>query len=566
MRRKDGREFPAHLRIAPIRDAAGESTRVRRGHSGPDRAQGGRGASGAARRRAGGRRGPRRAGARGRPRSKACSITRWRSSPARSGIQFANVLELTDDERSFLLKAGAGFREGLVRNVSVSADWADSQAGFTMLAKEPVIVEDITREHRFEGGNLLREHGVASGVTVIVQGRGRPFGVLGAYSREPRAFSPDDVNFLQAIANVLADAIDRVRTEEETRRRALHDPLTGLPNRTLVLDRLAHALARATAATGARSPCCSSTSTTSSSSTTRSGIAPATSCCASSRARLSDAVRAGDTRRALRRRRVRRPLRGRRPTSAMALRDRRAPRARVSRAVLARRATTSTSRRPAIGIALRDGAQPTPRRCCATPTPPCTAPRSAAARASSCSTSGMRARAIGRLQTESDLRRALERDELRRRLPADRRARRRARSAASRRWCAGTTRERGLLAPARVHPGRRGERADRPARRVGARARPAARPRAWRAARRRAAARRCASTCRARQVAEPGLVDSSPTCCAPPGSSPAALRARDHRERAAGATSDAPARHARAAEGARRLARCSTTSGPATRR
>ncbi|HEX8084959.1 MAG TPA: EAL domain-containing protein [Solirubrobacteraceae bacterium] len=54
---------------------------------------------------------------------------------------------------------------------------------------------------------------------------------------------PDERTFLEAVANTLAAAIERAEAEAEMRRRALHDPLTGLPNRTLVLDRLAHALA-----------------------------------------------------------------------------------------------------------------------------------------------------------------------------------------------------------------------------------------------------------------------------------------------------------------------------------
>jgi diguanylate cyclase (GGDEF)-like protein len=55
-------------------------------------------------------------------------------------------------------------------------------------------------------------------------------------------FSEEDVNFVQSLANVLAEAIDRRAAEDEMRRRALHDPLTLLPNRTLFGDRLAHAL------------------------------------------------------------------------------------------------------------------------------------------------------------------------------------------------------------------------------------------------------------------------------------------------------------------------------------
>jgi diguanylate cyclase (GGDEF)-like protein/PAS domain S-box-containing protein len=55
-----------------------------------------------------------------------------------------------------------------------------------------------------------------------------------------------DSDFVQALANTLADAIARRAAEDDIRHQALHDPLTGLPNRVLFLDRLAHALSRRT--------------------------------------------------------------------------------------------------------------------------------------------------------------------------------------------------------------------------------------------------------------------------------------------------------------------------------
>jgi PAS domain S-box-containing protein len=54
----------------------------------------------------------------------------------------------------------------------------------------------------------------------------------------------EEMGLVHAIANTLATALARWQGEERMRYQALHDPLTGLPNRTLLRDRLEHALAR----------------------------------------------------------------------------------------------------------------------------------------------------------------------------------------------------------------------------------------------------------------------------------------------------------------------------------
>jgi diguanylate cyclase (GGDEF)-like protein/PAS domain S-box-containing protein len=59
-----------------------------------------------------------------------------------------------------------------------------------------------------------------------------------------RELTDDELSFVRAIANTLATALARLRDEERMRHEAVHDPLTGLANRTLLRDRLQHALAR----------------------------------------------------------------------------------------------------------------------------------------------------------------------------------------------------------------------------------------------------------------------------------------------------------------------------------
>jgi len=127
-------------------------------------------------------------------------------------VTHSKILQLAPEGSSLRLQAGTGWKEGLVGHASVGAG-SDSQAGFTLARKEPVIVEDLRTETRFHGPPLLRDHGIISGMSVIIPGPDGPFGVLGAHTTSLRRFSVDDVHFLEAVANVLATAIDRGRQE-----------------------------------------------------------------------------------------------------------------------------------------------------------------------------------------------------------------------------------------------------------------------------------------------------------------------------------------------------------------
>jgi PAS domain S-box-containing protein len=134
-------------------------------------------------------------------------------------VEFCKILELLPDGRALRLRAGIGWKERLVGRATVESG-VQSQAGYTLLANEPVIAEDLRVERRFSAPPLLREHGIVSGMSVVIRGKDRLFGVLGAHTKSPRIFTGDDVHFLKGVANVLSEAIVRKKAEQEIRRAA----------------------------------------------------------------------------------------------------------------------------------------------------------------------------------------------------------------------------------------------------------------------------------------------------------------------------------------------------------
>ncbi|HEX6384598.1 MAG TPA: PAS domain S-box protein [Anaerolineae bacterium] len=133
-------------------------------------------------------------------------------------VEYCKVLELLPDGQALLLRAGVGWHEAYpVGQATVSAG-LESQAGYALVSKEPVIVDDLRTETRFSGPSLLHVHRVVSGISVIIAGSSGPWGVMGAHTERHHRFTRHEVNFLQSVANVLAMAIERERTEAELRR------------------------------------------------------------------------------------------------------------------------------------------------------------------------------------------------------------------------------------------------------------------------------------------------------------------------------------------------------------
>ncbi len=143
------------------------------------------------------------------------------------------------------LRIAASARRSIAWKTILAAG-TGSQSGYTLLRDEPVIANDLAAEDRFVVPEVSQEHGLWRGISVPIRQRSGSSCVLIAHEpARDRRFGDNDVHFLEAVAHVLASALDRDAAEAEMRRRALEDPLTRLPNRTLLGTQIEQALALA---------------------------------------------------------------------------------------------------------------------------------------------------------------------------------------------------------------------------------------------------------------------------------------------------------------------------------
>lgn len=130
-------------------------------------------------------------------------------------MDYAKLLEWRPDDGALLLQAGCGWKLEYIPGETVVSAAEDSQAGYALTTDDPVIVENLSQESRFSSSLILRDHSIVSGVSVIIPGSERPYGVLSVHSAARRTFDDHEIQFMQAVANVLATAIERSQADQK---------------------------------------------------------------------------------------------------------------------------------------------------------------------------------------------------------------------------------------------------------------------------------------------------------------------------------------------------------------
>jgi len=126
---------------------------------------------------------------------------------------FCKILEQpSSDADTLVLLAVTGFSP--VSNGQRVNLTDEPQTEYTLQRCEMVITPDLARETRFKHSNIMNKYGLRSGLSVIIPGSEKPFGILEVNTLEESSFGENDAQFLQSLANILGIVLDRKHTEQ----------------------------------------------------------------------------------------------------------------------------------------------------------------------------------------------------------------------------------------------------------------------------------------------------------------------------------------------------------------
>ncbi len=164
-----------------------------------------------------------------------------------------SILLLDRDGQRLFVGASPSLPEAYNQAVhGVAIGPAVGSCGTAAYLGQRVVAEDISRHPAWEGYQALaKSAGVAACWSQpIVSSHGQVLGTFAIYHAQPHSPSADDIALIEESAILAGLAIERSRSEEQRREaeavvqhQALHDGLTQLPNRGLLMSRLEQALA-----------------------------------------------------------------------------------------------------------------------------------------------------------------------------------------------------------------------------------------------------------------------------------------------------------------------------------
>jgi len=150
---------------------------------------------------------------------------------------------ITDSElKKLCAVAWAGAGEDYIEHIPMGLD-PDNDTDFGLIGKciknaEAILVQDVKNDDEI----VLRHQAITRGFQSFglfpLCIKKRPIGIMALYASDQNFFDDDEIKLLRELASDIAFSLDHLEKSERLNYLAYYDALTGLPNRSLLQDRL----------------------------------------------------------------------------------------------------------------------------------------------------------------------------------------------------------------------------------------------------------------------------------------------------------------------------------------
>lgn len=127
--------------------------------------------------------------------------------------KICSVMLLDEDRRELRIVATQSLSQEYLNKPPLRL--GTSATGQAIVKKAPVIVKDVRTEPSYQYRDLANKEGLVSMLSVPMMFKDKGIGVINAYTAEEHHFSQEEINFLQAVANQCAAAIEHTRILSE---------------------------------------------------------------------------------------------------------------------------------------------------------------------------------------------------------------------------------------------------------------------------------------------------------------------------------------------------------------
>jgi GAF domain-containing protein len=135
------------------------------------------------------------------------------STTAAMNAKACSLMLLSPDRRQLYHTAAYGLSDWYVRKGPLSVDLSMAEA----LEGHSVAVYDAGNDPRVQYRPQAIKEGIASILCAPVRLRDHVIGVMRVYTAEPREFSDEDIQFVEAVANLGAIALENAHRYEEVK-------------------------------------------------------------------------------------------------------------------------------------------------------------------------------------------------------------------------------------------------------------------------------------------------------------------------------------------------------------